>query len=288
MDYVSTRGAAPVLDFKGVTLAGLAPDGGLYVPRGWPRFTPEQIAALAGLPYAQLAQRVMQPFVGLGTIALSGGAMPSGLSSCTIVVAVRSATAATYNNLPANVTGVSAGMTNNATATLTVNSGVALSVVKTVRVVCDPFTFAGNGVTITPKAIPGAYMQYTITITNGPAAVNSATLTTIGDALDPFLNFDSDLRTGSVTTCASSPPESAVGKGFVLQCSGGTRTSCSSPVYFTSAADTDPMAISGSSITLTFGDAPSVPKALPTEAGYTAGELKPGESVTIRFNTIVK
>ncbi len=64
MHYVSTRGSAPSLDFEAVTLAGLAPDGGLYVPHEWPRFTQGQIAALAGLPYAQLAARVMLPFVG--------------------------------------------------------------------------------------------------------------------------------------------------------------------------------------------------------------------------------
>jgi len=64
MDYVSTRGSAPALDFAGVTLAGLASDGGLYVPREWPRFSEAEIAALAGLPYARLAQKVMQPFVG--------------------------------------------------------------------------------------------------------------------------------------------------------------------------------------------------------------------------------
>ncbi|KRA82808.1 threonine synthase [Altererythrobacter sp. Root672] len=64
MEYVSTRGKAPALDFEGVTLAGLASDGGLYVPREWPRFTTEQIAEMAGLPYAELAVRVMLPFVG--------------------------------------------------------------------------------------------------------------------------------------------------------------------------------------------------------------------------------
>ena len=64
MDYISTRGSAPVLDFAGATLAGLASDGGLYLPREWPRFTAEEIAAMVGLPYAQLAARVMQPFVG--------------------------------------------------------------------------------------------------------------------------------------------------------------------------------------------------------------------------------
>ncbi|MFN5818893.1 MAG: threonine synthase, partial [Novosphingobium sp.] len=64
MDYISTRGSAPALDFAGATLAGLASDGGLYVPREWPRFSEDEIAAMAGLPYAELAARVMQPFVG--------------------------------------------------------------------------------------------------------------------------------------------------------------------------------------------------------------------------------
>ena len=64
MDYISTRGSAPALDFEGATLAGLANDGGLYVPREWPRFSEAEIAAMAGLPYAVLAQRIMQPFVG--------------------------------------------------------------------------------------------------------------------------------------------------------------------------------------------------------------------------------
>jgi threonine synthase len=64
MEYVSTRGSAPALDFEGATLAGLASDGGLYVPREWPRFPEAEIAAMAGLPYAELAARIMQPFVG--------------------------------------------------------------------------------------------------------------------------------------------------------------------------------------------------------------------------------
>ena len=64
MEYVSTRGGAPALDFAGVTLAGLASDGGLYVPREWPRFSEAEIATMRGLPYTELATRVMQPFVG--------------------------------------------------------------------------------------------------------------------------------------------------------------------------------------------------------------------------------
>lgn len=64
MEYQSTRGAAPELGFEDVTLAGLASDGGLYVPKTWPRFTTEQIAALAALDYVETAVRVMTPFVG--------------------------------------------------------------------------------------------------------------------------------------------------------------------------------------------------------------------------------
>jgi threonine synthase len=64
MNYVSTRGQAPALDFAGVLLAGLAADGGLYVPAAWPSFSAAELRALRGLPYAELAARVMQPFVG--------------------------------------------------------------------------------------------------------------------------------------------------------------------------------------------------------------------------------
>ena len=63
MRYLSTRGSAPILDFRQVTLAGLASDGGLYVPETWPSFTPEEIAALRGLSYVDTAVAVMLPFV---------------------------------------------------------------------------------------------------------------------------------------------------------------------------------------------------------------------------------
>ena len=64
MRYVSTRGTAPVLDFEGVTLAGLASDGGLYLPETWPHFGRDEIAALAGLSYVETAVRVCARFVG--------------------------------------------------------------------------------------------------------------------------------------------------------------------------------------------------------------------------------
>ena len=64
MRYISTRGAAPTLDFRGATLAGLASDGGLYVPETWPTLTRDEIAAMAGLSYVDTAVAVMTPFVG--------------------------------------------------------------------------------------------------------------------------------------------------------------------------------------------------------------------------------
>jgi len=64
MKYVSTRGQAPVRDFASVLLAGLAEDGGLYVPETWPHVSAADLRSLRGLPYAELAARVIQPFVG--------------------------------------------------------------------------------------------------------------------------------------------------------------------------------------------------------------------------------
>ena len=63
MRYISTRGAAPALDFRDVTLAGLASDGGLYVPAQWPVLSRDEIAALAGLSYVDTAVAVMASFV---------------------------------------------------------------------------------------------------------------------------------------------------------------------------------------------------------------------------------
>ncbi len=68
MRYVSTRGEAAPLDFIEVMLAGLARDGGLYVPESWPALDRETIAGFAGRPYAEVAADVIRPFVG-GSIA---------------------------------------------------------------------------------------------------------------------------------------------------------------------------------------------------------------------------
>ncbi|MDO9125708.1 MAG: threonine synthase [Parvibaculum sp.] len=64
MKYVSTRGVAPELEFEDALLAGLARDGGLYVPVEWPQLSERKIRALAGLPYEEVAFRIMRPFIG--------------------------------------------------------------------------------------------------------------------------------------------------------------------------------------------------------------------------------
>ena len=63
MQYVSTRGGAPPLGFADALLAGLARDGGLYLPLSVPRLTPDAIRGLRGVPYPQAAARIMAPFV---------------------------------------------------------------------------------------------------------------------------------------------------------------------------------------------------------------------------------
>lgn len=63
--HISTRGEAPSLSFADALLAGLARDGGLYLPQTLPRLEGPEIAALAGQPYAAVAERIIG--------ALSGG-----------------------------------------------------------------------------------------------------------------------------------------------------------------------------------------------------------------------
>jgi threonine synthase len=63
MRFISTRGEAPPLRFSDALLAGLARDGGLYVPEAWPYFSEGEIRAMRGLPYPELAVRVLSPFL---------------------------------------------------------------------------------------------------------------------------------------------------------------------------------------------------------------------------------
>ena len=63
LQYLSTRGQAPTLDFEGVLLAGLAKDGGLYLPQALPHFSVAELHAMRGMSYAELATTVIAPFV---------------------------------------------------------------------------------------------------------------------------------------------------------------------------------------------------------------------------------
>lgn len=60
MKYISTRGDAPETGFAEACLAGLAPDGGLYVPQEWPQIAPAE----PGETYAAVAARIISAFAG--------------------------------------------------------------------------------------------------------------------------------------------------------------------------------------------------------------------------------
>jgi len=62
--YISTRGQAPALNFEDVVLTGLASDGGLDAPETMPQFSFDEIASWAGLPYTEIAYKVMHRFIG--------------------------------------------------------------------------------------------------------------------------------------------------------------------------------------------------------------------------------
>ena len=64
MRYISTRGHAEPRDFAGVLLAGLAEDGGLFVPESWPTFSADEFRAMRALSYPDLAAKIMQAFIG--------------------------------------------------------------------------------------------------------------------------------------------------------------------------------------------------------------------------------
>ncbi|MBO3759173.1 threonine synthase [Ciceribacter sp. L1K22] len=62
MEYISTRGEAPSLGFCDALLAGLARDGGLYLPKQWPHLKKKDIRALRGKSYQDIAFEVLYPF----------------------------------------------------------------------------------------------------------------------------------------------------------------------------------------------------------------------------------
>ncbi len=146
-----------------------------------------------------------------------------------------------------------------------------ISVTKSSVVIRDPSNLGTN-----PKAIPGAWVQYTITIANAGTATQSATLTTISDALNANTAIDPDLIVG-----ATGLPESALGNGFKVT-HASARPVTAATQYFTTASDADGVEHAAGTVTATLAT------VLPVEAGYAAGELKPGESVSLIFNVVIQ
>jgi len=151
-----------------------------------------------------------------------------------------------------------------------------LTVTKTVAPVCDPFNGATN-----PKNIPGSFVKYTITVTNSGAA--SAFLTTIEDDLNGKpLTIDPNLILGTTAAnCVTGgAATSAVGSGFLV-----TRTTTGSragfPKYYTTISSVDGVDYVSGKVTATLAT------VLPAEAGYLAGELKTGESISLVFQAQV-
>ena len=155
-----------------------------------------------------------------------------------------------------------------------------LTVTKSVAAVCDPLNGSTN-----PKNIPGTFVRYTITIANTGAA--SATLSTVSDTLTSLVTFDANLITGAggpataATTCsvAGGTATSANGSGFLVPVTG---TRAGFPKYFTTTSTVDGIDLTGGNVVnVNFG------LVLPVEAGYTAGELKATESVSVIYQVLI-
>lgn len=167
-------------------------------------------------------------------------------------------------------------------------SSADITINKVATTLWDPINFNG----VNKKAIPGAIVQYVVTIENDALATSSATLTSIGDTLIASLAIDPDLLT-DFTTPATPTPESAAGKGFKALVT-GARTNSSAGAnslaagvakYYTTTSSADGIDIAGQAITATLAT------LLPIDTGglgYTAGELKPGETFTLTFNVVIQ
>lgn len=152
-----------------------------------------------------------------------------------------------------------------------------ISVAKTVALICDPF----NGNT-NPKNIPGAAVQYAVTIANSGDA--AATLSTVADTLAGTLEFDPNLinGTGGAAACVTGTSGLADAVGFAA-IKGTGATTYAAP-GLTAHRVTAGAAISGQAITITYND-------LATFGGgvlLTSGSLPAGDFITVYFNVFVK
>ena len=146
----------------------------------------------------------------------------------------------------------------------------SLTVTKAVAAYCDPVNFNAN-----PKLIPGGFARYTITISNAAGAATSATLGNVSDVLSTRLALDPNFINATAASCST--PTNAAGLGIRLTCTGGTRACVTTPIDLSTATY-----YSGNTINVNLGT------VLPAEPGYTAGQLRPGETVRLIFNAVVQ
>ena len=161
-------------------------------------------------------------------------------------------------------------------------SAAILTVSKTQTIVCDTV----NGTT-NQHNIPGAVVRWTITISNA-AGAGSANLATVTDGLDiTNTTIDPNLITGAgalPASCASATgtAENAAGRGFKMSVAGSARTGF--PKFFTTTSSVDGADFVTPNVNIDYAVAMPVD---PAGTGYTAGELKGGESVTLYFNATI-
>jgi len=147
-----------------------------------------------------------------------------------------------------------------------------LTVDKQVSVIWDPVNFNA-----TPRSIPGSFVQYAITISNAGAALAAANLTTIQDTLDNNTTLDPNLI-GTALNTAAPGATSGAGQSFQVTHNAADRTTAS-PSYYSNGAG---VTVAGQDILADFTT------LLPAEGvTYSAGELKPGQSVTVTFNVSI-
>lgn len=142
----------------------------------------------------------------------------------------------------------------------------ALTVSKVSVAWWDPINLATS-----PKAIPGGYVQYTITIANAAGAAD-ADLTTVQDVLNAALDLDADFGDGT----AANNPTNAVGDGIEV-----THVDNVVTIYCTGASDADGCDYSA-------GPGGTIDVNINTVMGAANAQLSAGESLTVTFNVIVQ
>ncbi len=171
---------------------------------------------------------------------------------------------------------------HSALATYTVGSS-AISVAKTVTVLCDPFNGSSN-----PKNIPGAVVQYAITITNAATAGASATLSQVSDALSASLAFEPKLISGvgtvtPATTCTSAGGvQLSATTGFGAVSGTGTTTTTYAAPGLAAQATTAGATQAAGTVTINYGTLAGA------AYGLVGGVLPANSFVTVYFNAIVQ